>query len=279
MTANYFYIDLNTEKGYAQTNVKIINNIGGGKVDISTDKAIIDNKTRQLELLGNVVTYKDKTRISSNKAYYDIDKKVLQNEENIKVDYYLRRNEPAQNERKSEKSDTDAVDDVYMRLGSPEIKGNRISLPRNMEASNKTPVGIKWSSSNDGIIDRTGRVNREFYGGRTTNVTLTAELTAGTANREKDFNISVQPENIEEMLERASTKVYIPNAVKIGEKVSLPATVKVNVYGKILEIPVEWNRNDEILTNEIQLYTNTQIVEILKFNGRIYRKTYNIKVR
>ena len=279
MTANYFYIDLNTEKGYAQTNVKIINNIGGGKVDISTDKAIIDNKTRQLELLGNVVTYKDKTRISSNKAYYDIDKKVLQNEENIKVDYYLRRNEPAQNDRKSEKSDTDAVDDVYMRLGSPEIKGNRVSLPRNMEASNKIPVGIKWSSSNDGIIDRTGRVNREFYGGRTTNVTLTAELTAGTAKREKDFNISVQPESIEEMLERASAKVYIPNAVKIGEKVSLPETAKVNVYGKILEIPVEWNKNDEVITNEIQLYTNTQIVEILKFNGRTYRKTYNIKVR
>ena len=166
-----------------------------------------------------------------------------------------------------------------MRLGSPEIKGNRVSLPRNMEASNKIPVGIKWSSSNDGIIDRTGRVNREFYGGRTTNVTLTAELTAGTAKREKDFNISVQPESIEEMLERASAKVYIPNAVKIGEKVSLPETAKVNVYGKILEIPVEWNKNDEVITNEIQLYTNTQIVEILKFNGRTYRKTYNIKVR
>ena len=97
--------------------------------------------------------------------------------------------------------------------------------------------------------------------------------------REKDFNISVQPESIEEMLERASAKVYIPNAVKIGEKVSLPETAKVNVYGKILEIPVEWNKNDEVITNEIQLYTNTQIVEILKFNGRTYRKTYNIKVR
>lgn len=279
MTANYFYIDLNTENGYAQTNVKIINNIGGGKVDISTDKAIINNKTRQLELLGNVVTYKDKTRISSNKAYYDIDNKILQNEENIKVDYYLKRNEPAQNERKSEKSDTDAVDDVYMRLASPEIKGNKVNLPKNMEASNKVPVSIKWSSSNDGIIDRTGRVSKEFYGGRTTNVTLNAELTAGSTNREKSFNVSVQPESIEEMLERAATKVYIPNAVKSGEKVSLPATAKINIYGRILEIPVEWNRNDDVITNEIQLYNDTQIVEILKFNGRTYRKTYNINVR
>ena len=279
MTANYFYIDLNTENGYAQTNVKIINNIGGGKVDISTDKAIINNKTRQLELLGNVVTYKDKTRISSNKAYYDIDKKILQNEENIKVDYYLKKNEPAQNERKSEKTDTEAVDDVYARLGTPEIKGNRVSLPKSMEASNKIPVNIKWSSSNDGSIDRTGRVSKEFYGGKTTYVTLTAELTAGTASRSKSFNVNVQPESIEEMLERASTKVYIPNAVKIGEKVSLPATAKVNIYGKILEIPVEWNKNDDVVTNEIQLYSDTQIVEILKFNGRTYRKTYNIKVR
>ena len=42
---------------------------------------------------------------------------------------------------------------------------------------------------------------------------------------------------------------------------------------------MEWNRNDDVITNEIQLYNDTQIVEILKFNGRTYRKTYNINVR
>ena len=87
MTANYFYLDLNTEKGYAQSNVKILNNIGARNVSISADKASLDNKTRKIDLTGNVVAYKDKTRISSNKASYDIDKRILQNEQNIKVDF------------------------------------------------------------------------------------------------------------------------------------------------------------------------------------------------
>lgn len=89
----------------------------------------------------------------------------------------------------------------------------------------------------------------------------------------------MQPESIEEMLETSQCKGIYSKCSKNRRKVSLPETAKVNVYGKILEIPVEWNKNDEVITNEIQLYTNTQIVEILKFNGRTYRKTYNIKVR
>lgn len=279
MTANYFYIDLNTEKGYAQTNVKIINTIGLGKVDISTDKAIINNKTRQLELIGNVVTYKDKTRISSNKAFYDIDKRVLQNEENIKVDYYLKTNDTAQNDKKSEKNDTDAVDDVYNSLKTPEVRGNRVELPKRQDAGNKVPVTIKWESSNSGIIDRSGRVNKEFYGGKTTNVRLTANLSAGNSEREKSFNINVPSENVEEMLERASGKIYIPNALKAGDKISFPNSVKVNVYGKTLDIPVEWLKNNEALPYEEQFYNDTQIVGVLKYNNRVYRKTYNIKVK
>ena len=279
MTSNYFYIDLNTEKGYAQTNVKIINNIGVGKVDISADKAIIDNKTRKIDLIGNVVTYKDRTRISSDKASYELDRKVLQNEKNIKVDYYLKTNDTAQNDKKTEKKDTDAVDEIFTKLSVEEVRGSRISLPKALEASNKVPVSIKWESSNSGILDRSGRVNKEYYGGKSSTVTLTAELASGNARRVKTFNVGIPSENIEEMLERASSKVYIPNAIEAGKAVDLPDTTKVNVYGKILEIPLEWNRNDNKISNTQQIYEDTQITSVLKFNGRTYRKTYNIKVK
>lgn len=279
MTSNYFYIDLNTEKGYAQTNVKIINNIGIGKVDISADKAVIDNKTRKIDLIGNVVTYKDRTRISSDKAFYELDKKVLQNENNIKVDYYLKTNDTTQNDKKTEKKDTDAVDEIFNKLSVEEIRGSRISLPKGLEASNKTPVSIKWESSNSGILDRSGRVNKEYYGGKSSTVTLTAELTSGNARRIKTFNVGIPSENVEEMLDRASSKVYIPNTVQAGQTVDLPSTTKVNVYGKVLEIPLEWNRNDRVINNNQQVFEDTQITSVLKFNGRTYRKTYNIKVR
>ena len=279
MTANYFYIDLNTEKGYAQTNVKIINNISSGKVDISADKAIIDNKTRKIDLVGNVVTYKDKTRISSNKASYEIDKKILQNEQNIKVDYYLKTNDTTQNDKKTEKKDTDAVDEIYNNLSVEEVRGGRINLPKTLEASNKTPVSIKWESSNSGILDRSGRVNKEYYGGKSSTVTLTAELTSGNAKRMKTFNVGVPSENIEEMLGRAGTKIYIPNAIQAGKEIDLPETAKVNVYGKILEIPIEWTKNESAVNNSIQIYEDTQIAAVLKFNGRTYKKTYNIKVK
>ena len=73
--------------------------------------------------------------------------------------------------------------------------------------------------------------------------------------------------------------VYIPNAIQAGKEIDLPRTAKVNVYGKTLEIPIEWNKNESAVSDSIQIYEDTQITAVLKFNGRTYRKTYNIKVK
>ena len=191
----------------------------------------------------------------------------------------MKTNDTTQNDKKTEKKDTDAVDEIYSKLSVEEVRGGRINLPKTLEASSKTPVSIKWESSNSGILDRSGRVNKEYYGGKSTTVTLTAELTSGNAKRENTFNVGVPSENIEEMLERAGTKIYIPNAIQAGKEIDLPRTAKVNVYGKTLEIPIEWNKNESAVSDSIQIYEDTQITAVLKFNGRTYRKTYNIKVK
>ena len=81
MTANYLYMDMNKQEGYARNNVKIVSTLPQFRtINTSADKATIYLKDKRIKLNGNVVTYQGKTQISSKSAIYDMDKKILENE-------------------------------------------------------------------------------------------------------------------------------------------------------------------------------------------------------
>ena len=236
MTANYLYMDMNKQEGYARNNVKIVSTLPQFKtINTSADKAIIYLKDKKIRLNGNVVTYQGKTIISSKEATYDIRNRVLENYGNIQMQYELNNGGFEQN--KSDPKNVAAVQEVINKLSFNEENGRAV-LPKAMTASNGVPVSIKWKSSNSALMSVTGKVNKSFYGGKTQEVAINAKAKAGTDTAEKNFNKSVSAESTKEMLTRAADNIYFPET---GE--NLPSTVKINVHKKAIDVPVKWSKN------------------------------------
>ena len=262
MTSNFLYLDLNQEIGNAQNNVKIVSKLPQlVNLNTSSDKATVNMKEKKVTLLGNVVSYQGKTKISSKKAVYDINKKILENDGNIKMEYFVQNS--AVSTGKTNATDVQAVDEILKKLFVSQNDINnrdKIELPRAMTASNGTNVNIKWSSSNSGFLPVTGKVNKEFLGGKRRNVTLKALLRAGSEEKEKTFNVNIPVETVGEMLERAAKNIYVPESQN-----NLPNTVKVNVAKGTLDIPVTWERSGS---------KEKGLVAILRYQGVEYKKQF-----
>ena len=252
MTSNFLYLNLNTEIGTAQNNVKIVSKLPQfSNINTSADKAVVNIKDKKVNLTGNVVTYQGKTRVSSNSAIYDINRKVLENSGNIKMQYQLQ--DSNSNQVKSDPKAVAAINEVLNKLNISQSEVNtkgKIELIKNSKASNGISVTIKWETSNSRLLPISGKINKQFYGGGSSNVQLKAIGQSGNDSEEKTFNINIPTETIEEMLERASKNISIVDGY--------PSSVKVNVSKGMLDIPITWNGN----------------IANLKYNNIEYKKQF-----
>ena len=258
MTANYLYMDMNKQEGYARNNVKIVSTLPQFRtINTSADKATIYLKDKRIKLNGNVVTYQGKTQISSKSAIYDIDRRILENEGNIQMQYEVQNNEE---QGKSDPKNAAATQEVIGKLSIPEgevsTRGG-INLPKSMTASNGVPVAIRWRSSNSSLFSVSGRINKQFYGGGSKGVTLTATAKAGVDTAERTFNVSVPTESAHEMLVRAAKNIYVPED---GE--NLPSSVRVNVNKGTIDVPISWSKNGD------------RNVATLRYGGASYQKQF-----
>jgi len=262
MTSNFLYLDLNSEIGNAQNNVKIVSKLPQlVNLNTSADKATVNMKDKMVTLLGNVVSYQGKTKISSKKAVYDINKKILENDGNIKMEYHVQNSAVATN--KTNAADVAAVEEITKKLSVSQNDVNtkgKIDLLRAMTASNGTNVNIKWISSNSSFLPVTGKVNKEFLGGNGRSVTLKAVLRAGSEEREKVFNINIPVETVNEMLERAAKNIYVSET-----GMNLPNTVKVNVAKGTIDVPVTWSKAGS---------DGKGLTAILKYQNTEYKKQF-----
>ena len=258
MTANYLYMDMNKQEGYARNNVKIVSTLPQFRtINTSADKATIYLKDKRIKLNGNVVTYQGKTQISSKSAIYDIDRRILENEGNIQMQYEVQNNEE---QGKSDPKNAAATQEVIGKVSSPEGEGSTrggINLPKSMTASNGVPVAIRWRSSNSSLFSVSGRINKQFYGGGSKGVTLTATAKAGVDTAERTFNVSVPTESAHEMLVRAARNIYVPED---GE--NLPSSVRVNVNKGTIDVPISWSKNGD------------RNVATLRYGGASYQKQF-----
>ena len=258
MTANYLYMDMNKQEGYARNNVKIVSTLPQFRaINTSADKATIYLKDKKIKLNGNVVTYQGKTQISSKSAIYDMDKRILENEGNIQMQYEIQNNEE---QGRSDPKNAAATQEVIGKLSIPEgevsTRGG-INLPKSMTASNGVPVTIKWRSSNSSLFSVSGRINKQFYGGGTKGVTLTAIAKAGVDTAERTFNVSVPTESVHEMLVRAAKNIYVPE-----DGGNLPSSVRVNVNKGTIDVPISWSKNGD------------RYVATLRYGGASYQKQF-----
>ncbi|WP_315288399.1 LptA/OstA family protein [Leptotrichia massiliensis] len=258
MTANYLYMDMNKQEGYARNNVKIVSTLPQFRaINTSADKATIYLKDKKIKLNGNVVTYQGKTQISSKSAIYDMDKRILENEGNIQMQYEIQNNEE---QGRSDPKNAAATQEVIGKLSIPEgevsTRGG-INLPKSMTASNGVPVTIKWRSSNSSLFSVSGRINKQFYGGGTKGVTLTAIAKAGVDTAERTFNMSVPTESAHEMLVRAAKNIYVPE-----DGGNLPSSVRVNVNKGTIDVPISWSKNGD------------RNVATLRYGGASYQKQF-----
>jgi hypothetical protein len=258
MTANYLYMDMNKQEGYARNNVKIVSTLPQFRaINTSADKATIYLKDKKIKLNGNVVTYQGKTQISSKSAIYDMDKRILENEGNIQMQYEIQNN---QEQGRSDPKNAAATQEVIGKLSIPEgevsTRGG-INLPKSMTASNGVPVTIKWRSSNSSLFSVSGRINKQFYGGGTKGVTLTAIAKAGVDTAERTFNVSVPTESAHEMLVRAAKNIYVPE-----DGGNLPSSVRVNVNKGTIDVPISWSKNGD------------RNVATLRYGGASYQKQF-----
>ena len=258
MTANYLYMDMNKQEGYARNNVKIVSTLPQFRaINTSADKATIYLKDKKIKLNGNVVTYQGKTQISSKSAIYDMDKRILENEGNIQMQYEIQNNEE---QGRSDPKNAAATQEVIGKLSIPEgevsTRGG-INLPKSMTASNGVPVTIKWRSSNSSLFSVSGRINKQFYGGGAKGVTLTAIAKAGVDTAERTFNVSVPTESAHEMLVRAAKNIYVPE-----DGGNLPSSVRVNVNKGTIDVPISWSKNGD------------RNVATLRYGGASYQKQF-----
>ena len=258
VTANYLYMDMNKQEGSARNNVKIVSTLPQFRaINTSADKATIYLKDKKIKLNGNVVTYQGKTQISSKSAIYDMDKRILENEGNIQMQYEIQNNEE---QGRSDPKNAAATQEVIGKLSIPEgevsTRGG-INLPKSMTASNGVPVTIKWRSSNSSLFSISGRINKQFYGGGTKGVTLTAIAKAGVDTAERTFNVSVPTESAHEMLVRAAKNIYVPE-----DGGNLPSSVRVNVNKGTIDVPISWSKNGD------------RNVATLRYGGASYQKQF-----
>ena len=270
MTSNFLYLDLNKEEGHAEKNVKIVSKLPQfANLKTSADKATVYMKEKKINLNGKVITYQGKTKISSNNAMYDIDKRVLENSGNIKMQYHVQDGNAASSQGKSDPKNVAAVEEVINKLSvsQNEVNNNgKIHLPKTMTASNGVPVTVRWTTSNPSFLAVTGKINKQFLGGGNKSVVLKAVAKAGNDSREKSFNVTIPVETTREMLERAARNIYVPETGK-----NLPSSVRVDIGKGTIDVPIVWMSGG----NRVQNATGAKgLTAILNYKGTEYKKQY-----
>lgn len=249
MTSNFLYYNLNSEEGTAQNNVKISGkSLKAKNLNMSSEKAMLNMSKQKVELIGNVVSYQGKNRITSEKATYHFDKRTLENSGNIKMQYQIGSENVAQT--KSDSKNVEAIAEILnkIHINQNEINNNmKINLPKTMKATNGVLVSLRWIINNSTYISANGNLNKPYYKGSSKNVTLKVVATSGADIGERQINVIVPVENVREMLARASKNVNSNNKV---------SSINVNIFKEILNIPVVWEGN----------------TAVLKYNGVEYKK-------
>lgn len=249
MTSNFLYYNLNSEEGTAQNNVKISGkSLKAKNLNMSSEKAMLNMSKQKVELIGNVVSYQGKNRITSEKATYYFDKRTLENSGNIKMQYQIGSENVAQT--KSDSKNVEAIAEILnkIHINQNEINNNmKINLPKTMKATNGVLVSLRWIINNSTYISANGNLNKPYYKGSSKNVTLKVVATSGADIGERQINVIVPVENVREMLARASKNVNSNNKV---------SSINVNIFKEILNIPVVWEGN----------------TAVLKYNGVEYKK-------
>ena len=270
MTSNFLYLDLNKEEGHAEKNVKIVSKLPQfANLNTSADKATVYMKEKKINLNGKVITYQGKTKISSNNAMYDIDRKVLENSGNIKMQYHVPDGNNSSPQGKSDPKNVAAVEEVINKLSvsQNEVNNNgKIHLPKTMTASNGVPVTVRWTTSNPSFLAVTGKINKQFLGGDNKSVVLKAVVKAGNDSKEKSFNVTIPVETTREMLERAARNIYVPETGK-----NLPSSVRVDIGKGTIDVPIVWMSGG----NRVQNATGAKgLTAILNYKGTEYKKQY-----
>ena len=270
MTSNFLYLDLNKEEGHAEKNVKIVSKLPQfANLNTSADKATVYMKEKKINLNGKVITYQGKTKISSNNAMYDIDRRVLENSGNIKMQYHVQDGNAASSQGKSDPKNVVAVEEVINKLSvsQNEVNNNgKIHLPKTMTASNGVPVTVRWTTSNPSFLAVTGKINKQFLGGGNKSVVLKAVAKAGNDSREKSFNVTIPVETTREMLERAARNIYVPETGK-----NLPSSVRVDIGKGTIDVPIVWMSGG----NRVQNATGAKgLTAVLNYKGTEYKKQY-----
>jgi ostA family protein len=248
-------MDMNKQEGYARNNVKIISRLPQFKtINTSADRAIIYLKDKKIKLNGKVVTYQGKNMISSQSAVYDMDKKILENRGKIQMQYEIQNQGQSDEEQvRSDPKNAAATQEVIDKLSMSEGE----HLKKSDKASNGVDVRIKWKSSNSSLYSPSGKMNKQFYGGNSKEVTMTATAKAGTNTSEKKFNVNVPSESAHELLKRAARNIYFPED---GRKP--PSSVKVNAHKGMITIPISWSKN------------GSKNVATLTYGGASYSKQF-----
>lgn len=249
MTSNYLYYNLTSEEGIAQNNIKISSKSAKIKnLNISSEKAKINMIQKRVDLIGNVISYQGKNRITSEKATYYFENRILENNGNIQIKYQIENENTIQT--KSEPKNIEAIKEVLnkIHINQNEINNNmKINLPKMIKATNGVTVLLKWYTSNSSYITVGGNINKPYYRGNSKNVILKVVASVGIDTNEKEFNIIIPVESVREMLVRASKNINKSNKISM---------ININIFKGTLSIPVIWEDN----------------TAILKYNGVEYKK-------
>ena len=249
MTSNYLYYNLTSEEGTAQNNVKISSKSAKIKnLNMSSEKAKINMIQKRVDLIGNVISYQGKNRITSEKATYYFENRILENNGNIQIKYQIENENTIQT--KSEPKNIEAIKEVLnkIHINQNEINNNmKINLPKMIKATNGVTVLLKWYTSNSSYITVGGNINKPYYRGNSKNVILKVVASVGIDTNEKEFNIIIPVESVREMLVRASKNINKSNKISM---------ININIFKGTLSIPVIWEDN----------------IAILKYNGVEYKK-------
>ena len=84
MYADYIYLDIISEEGTLENNVKITDTSAvTGTVNTTANEAKFDNKGKRIYLKGDVSSYRGKTSLVADEGVYDIEKNELTGEGDV----------------------------------------------------------------------------------------------------------------------------------------------------------------------------------------------------
>ena len=176
------------------------------------------------------------------------------------------------------KDDTATVEDAYSQLTFDKISSESIDGIRNnvnlMKSFNG--VDVKWTSSNDSVVDSAGNVTR---GQTNQQVVLTAKLSLGDAVKEKKFTVNVvKHETDEEYLELLLNSLEIDETI-VTEDFELPVLDGFDIkWTTNREDVLKISDNNVSVTPSDNKDENVELVATVSKGSANADKAFNLKL-